>query len=99
MFRLFKKSSLYQIILPENTYKIIISYLTDRTFKVKLKYELSATKKISAAIPKENRLGLILYLIDTLDMPRNPNTYTSTYTGDNFYVIADQNSTTVVPCL
>ena len=61
--------------LPANTHKLLKSYLTDRTFKIKLKDELSTTKKISASVLQGSILGSIPDIIYTLDIPTNPNIY------------------------
>ena len=78
-------------LLPDNTHKLLKSYLTDRIFKDKLQDELSTTKKISASVLQGSILGSIPDLINTSDIPINPNTYTSTYADETAFISVDKN--------
>lgn len=78
-------------LLPENTHKLLQSYLSNRTFKVRSKDEFSSSRKISAGVPQGSILGPLLYIIYTADMPTNPNTHTSTFADDTAFVSINQN--------
>lgn len=79
-------------LLPENTHKLLRSYLTDRTFKVRSKDEFSSLRKISAGVPQGSILGPLLYIIYTADMPTNLNTHTYTFADDTAFVSIHKNS-------
>lgn len=57
-------------LLPHSLYKILQSYLTDRSFTMNSTNGIpSRTGKISAGVPQGSVLGPILYTVFTSDMP------------------------------
>ncbi|KAL4131086.1 hypothetical protein QTP88_008435 [Uroleucon formosanum] len=55
--------------IPHLLVKLIDSFLTDRTFTIKLKDHLSTSREIEAGVPQESCLSPLLYLIYTNDFP------------------------------
>ncbi len=80
--------------MPVNTHKLLKSYLSERTFRVRSKEEFSSSRKISAGVPQGSILGPLLYIIYTADMPTNPNTHTSTFADDTAFVSLSRNPIT-----
>lgn len=73
-------------LLPQNTHKLLKSYLIERKFKVRSKDQFSSVRSASAGVPQGSILGPLLYLIYTADMPTNPKTYTSTFADDTAFI-------------
>ena len=55
--------------LPDNMYRIIQSYLTNRYFRKKYREVYSSLRQILAGVPQGSVLGPLLYLIYTADLP------------------------------
>lgn len=75
---------LYKIkeIFPENIYKLLNSYLSNRMFSVRQKSFNSRNYPICAGVPQGSVLGPILYLIYTCDLPTHTQLLTSTFADD-----------------
>ena len=73
-------------MLPQNTHKLLESYLTGRTFIVRSQDKYSPLKKITAGVPQGSILGPLLYIIYTADMPTNLSTHTSTFADDTAFI-------------
>lgn len=70
--RVWHKGLFYKLgrILPEALYRIICSYLTNRTFVVQCSDgATSSTKNVSAGVPQGSVLGPILYTVYSSDIP------------------------------
>lgn len=68
--------------LPEQYYKILQSYLSERHFRVRHEDEFSELRKISAGVPQGSVLGPVLYLLYTRDIPKSEGTTMATFADD-----------------
>ena len=68
--------------LPSSYVKLLTSYLTDRTFRVREENDYSHLKDIKAGVPQGSILGPILYLIYTSDLPTMENLTVATFADD-----------------
>ena len=74
--------------LPYNIFKILESYLKDRTFYVKFKDKTSALHAVKSGVPQGSVLGPILYLLYTADIPIPSNQYSmiATFADDTVLI-------------
>lgn len=77
---------------PSSLIKIIQSYLTNRTFAVKLSEAKSNTFQIPAGVPQGGVLSPTLFLIYLNDIPKNPNTQLALF-ADDTAIIANSRRT------
>ena len=68
------------------------SYLSERTFHVKIADEISDICEIKAGIPQGSVLGPILYTIFTYDVPVNDDITLASYADDTAILYSDQSS-------
>ena len=68
--------------LPKSLYKLLKSYLKNRTFQVKINDTVTDLFSINAGVPQGSVLGPTLYLLYTADIPVMDNTSTATYADD-----------------
>lgn len=71
---------------PENIFKLLESYLTNRQFIVKQGDIISSSQSIQAGVPQGSVLGPLLYLIYTSDMPTTNSIHTSTFADDTAFL-------------
>lgn len=69
-------------LLPEQYADILMSYVTNRIFRVKQEDEYSSFKDIKAGVPQGSVLGPILYLLYTSDIPETHNVKVATFADD-----------------
>lgn len=81
-------------LLPRCTHKILSSYLSNRTFAVRLNSIISDTKVVSAGVPQGSILGPFLYTIYTADMPTYIHTHTATFADDTALISIHKSPTT-----
>lgn len=73
---------LHNFHFPVGIIRLIRSYLTDRTFQVRIKDETSETHPIKAGVPQGSVIGPTLYNIYTADIPIRKDTLTAIYADD-----------------
>lgn len=86
--KVWHKGLIYKIVqsLPQNTHRLLQSYLTDRSFVVKYKSYTSSSRNISAGVPQGSILGPMMYILYTADMPTNSQIHTSTFADDTAFM-------------
>ena len=67
---------------PAKIVKLVHSYITNRTFKVKIGNTTSLHKEIMAGVPQGSVLGPILYSIYISDIPVSNDVMTALYADD-----------------
>lgn len=87
---------LYQIGLDLGLVKLIHSYLTSRTFFVRLNGALSSTKKITSGVPQGSVLGPTLFNIFINDIPRIPGFFLALYADDTALLATSKNPTLLI---
>ena len=82
--KVWHKGLIYKLnrFLPSSYVKLLSSYLSDRTFRVREENEYSSLKDINAGVPQGSILGPILYLIYTSDLPELENIKVATFADD-----------------
>lgn len=69
-------------MFSNNLYKLLKSYLTDRTFQVKINATTTKLTPINAGVPQGSVLGPTLFLLYTADLPTMQGVVTATYADD-----------------
>lgn len=67
---------------PKYLTKLVLSYLTDRTFRVKVGRELSSTKELPAGVPQGGVLSPTLFNIYVADIPTSQGVQTAQFADD-----------------
>lgn len=75
--------------LPDTYVHIIKSFLTERTFKVKINNTFSSEKTINAGVPQGAVLSPTLFNIYTADFPRHKNCRFAQYADDTVIFTSD----------
>jgi hypothetical protein len=81
--------------LPDNMYRILQSYLTNRYFRTKYREAYTSLRQILAEIPQGSVLGPLLYLIYTADLPTLANSTTTTFADDTANLTVHEDPTMV----
>lgn len=68
--------------LPNNTHKLLESYLYNRKFVVRCNTAISDEHSIEAGVPQGSVLGPTLYVLFTADIPTSSNLTVSTFADD-----------------
>lgn len=74
--------------LSDTLYRVVQSFLSERTFRVSLGDELSPQHGIQASVPQGSVLGPLLYIIYAHDVPQTPATLATQF-ADDMAVLAD----------
>lgn len=77
--------------INNNVTRILIDFLNNRTFKVKIANATSSEREIKAGVPQGSVLGPMLYNICTHDIPKNPATDMALYADDIAITALDRN--------
>lgn len=70
-------------LLPRWMHNLLASYLSDRTFIIKINDEYSKIKEIKAGVLQGNVFGPILYTFYTADIPTTKDNKILTFAVDN----------------
>ena len=81
--------------LPDNMYKILQSYLTNRYFRTKYREAYSSLRPILTGVPQGSILGPLLYLIYPADLPTLENSTTATFADDTAILTVHEDPTMV----
>ena len=78
----------------EQIHQLIKSYLSSRTFAIKIKDTYSEVKDIKAGVPQERVLGPILYTLYTANIPTTTNSTVLTFADDTPILVTHTNPET-----
>ena len=95
-------ASLLQTIrkqFPEQIHHLIKSYLSNRTFVIKIKDTYSEVEDIKAGVPQRSVLGPILYTLYTANVPTTINSTVLTFADDIAILVRYTNPETAVKLL
>ena len=84
---------------PEQIHQLIKSYLSSRTFVIKIKDTHSQVKDIKAGVPQGSVLGPILYTLYTANVPTTTNSTVLTFASDTAILVRHTNPETAVKLL
>jgi hypothetical protein len=82
--------------VPVNLLQLIDSFLTHRSFSVRIDGHSSSPRPVSAGVPQGSCLAPILYLIYTNDIPIQANSNISLFADDTLFYSANRNPTRAV---
>lgn len=77
--------------MPSEIYLILKSYLSKRSFQVKIDNPLSNYHPIQSAVPQGSVLGPFLYLLYTADIPVTEDATMATFADDTAILTSDKN--------
>lgn len=92
--RVWHEGLLYKLIqmnISTPTIKIIESFLSDRSFCVRIEDKLSLPRGIKAGVPQGSCLSPTLYSIFTNDLPTIPKAKVALFADDTMFFTQDQN--------
>ena len=84
---------------PEQIHQLIKSYLSSRTFAIKIKDTYSEVKDIKAVVSQGSVLGPILYTLYTANIPTTTNSTVLTFADDTSILVRHTNPETTVKLL
>ena len=84
---------------PEQIHQLLKSYLSSRTFVIKIKDTYSEVKDIKAGVPHGSVLGPIFYTLYTANIPTTTNSTLLTFTDDTPILVRHTNPETAVKLL
>jgi len=82
---------LLQIPVPFQLIKTIKSFLSDRSFQVRVEDSISQIKNIAAGVPQGSCLSPLLYLVYTNDIPVNSNASIALFADDTLFYTKNKN--------
>ncbi|KAL4085182.1 hypothetical protein QTP88_027041 [Uroleucon formosanum] len=86
---LYKMSTLK---IPQNLIKLTQSFLSNRSFRVRIEDKLSSLRDIQAGVPQGSCLAPTLYLIFTNDIPVNNKASVALFADDTMYLTSNHNA-------
>ena len=84
---------------PEQIHQLLKSYLSSRTFVIKIKDTYSEVKDIKAGVPHGSVLGPIFYTLYTANIPTTTNSTLLTFADDTPILVRHTNPETAVKLL
>jgi hypothetical protein len=78
-------------IFPAPYYLLLKSYLSDRSFRVKINTSVSSLQKISADVPQGSDIAPFLYTLLTANILTSNNTLIGTYADDTAVLSSSHN--------
>lgn len=84
-----------QMNFPSYIVKVVMSYLNERNFQVKVNSTLSDTKHIKAGVPQGGILSPILYTLFVSDIPKPRDCFLGQYADDTALLTAAYRGKTV----
>ncbi|GBO20729.1 RNA-directed DNA polymerase from mobile element jockey [Araneus ventricosus] len=85
--------------IPNYLVKLIDSYLANRSFRVRVKNELSDLKTIKAGVAQGSKIGPILFSCFINDIPKQCNTMLCMYADDTAILTRNKNPNYIQPAL
>jgi len=82
---------LHTLGTPTSLLNIINSFLTDRTFSVRLNTTISSSRPVFSGVPQGSCLSPMLYLAYTNDIPLNQNARLYLFADDTLYTTSNRN--------
>jgi retron-type reverse transcriptase len=76
--------------------KLIISYLTNRNFRVSVESEMSTPREMQAGVPQGSVLAPVLYNLYISDIPITPGFHLALYADDTCIYTTDRNKNYVI---
>lgn len=92
--RVWHQGLIYKLLLeniPHPLVKLIDSFLTDRSFTIKINDHLSMPRKIEAGVPQGSCLSPLLYLLYTNDFPILKSVTVSLFADDTLLYASNRN--------
>lgn len=87
---------LFQQDLPLPMIQMTNSFLTNRTFRVKINSDLSTPRLATAGVPQGSPLSPALFNLYTADIPKNPHTQTYLYADDTAITCSHKNPRVII---
>jgi hypothetical protein len=81
-------------ILPSNYYNLLKSYISERSFVVKINEEISNRLPIHSGVPQRSLLSPLLYTLYTHHLPTTNKTIIGTFADDTAIFATHDNFTT-----
>lgn len=88
--RVWHRGLLYKLIqlqIPDYIINIVRSFLSDRTFQVRIGSDLSTRRNIKAGVPQGSALSPTLYNLYTHDIPSGQDRLLATYADDTALIV------------
>ena len=80
-----------KMFLPRQYSELLISYLSERYFRIKQDDDYSELKEIKAGVPQGSVLGPVLYLLYTSDIPDLDHNIMATFADDTAIIAVGKN--------
>jgi len=82
---------LHTLGIPTSLLSIINSFLTDRSFSVRLNTTISSSRSVLSGVPQGSCLSPTLYLAYTNDVPLNQNAQLNIFADDTMFTTSNKN--------